>query len=114
MTTGKVEPTVEDLSEQVRVRIEKMEKIRARGDNPYRNGLTPDTLADALHREWIGKTKEELEALAQPASVAGRIMAIRDFGKASFARIRDRSGLMQIYVQKDKLGEAEYAKFREL
>ena len=41
-------------------------------------------------------------------------MAIRDFGKASFVRLKDRTGLIQLYVQKDKLGEEGYAKFKEL
>jgi lysyl-tRNA synthetase class 2 len=106
-------PTLEDLSEQVRVRYEKLGRIRERGENPYRNGFKPTALAADLHRTHGEKSKEELEAAATPASVAGRIMAIRDFGKASFVRVKDRSGLIQLFVQKDRLGDA-YPKYKEL
>jgi len=41
-------------------------------------------------------------------------MAIRDFGKALFVRLKDRSGIIQLYVAKDKLGEEEYACYREM
>jgi lysyl-tRNA synthetase class 2 len=104
----------QDLSEQVRVRMEKLGRIRERGENPYRNGFEPKNLAAELHRGYDEKSKEELEPAAIPASVAGRVMAIRDFGKASFVRIKDRTGIIQLFVQKDKLGPENYARFKEL
>src|SRR3954467_10338617 len=99
-------PTAEELSEQVRVRFEKLVKIRERRENPYKNGYTPSALAADLQAKHSAKSKEELEGAGIKASVAGRIIAIRDFGKASFVRIKDRSGLIQLYVQKDKLGDS--------
>jgi lysyl-tRNA synthetase class 2 len=109
-----VESGMEDLSEQVRIRHEKLAKIRERGENPYKNSYDPSGLASDLHRDYDAKSKEEMEAAKIEASVAGRIMAIRDFGKASFVRVRDRSGIIQLFVQKDKLGEEKYARFKEL
>jgi lysyl-tRNA synthetase, class II len=100
--------------EQVRVRFEKLARIRGRGENPYRNGFCPAGLAGGLHREHGSKTKEQLESEASQTSVAGRIMAIRDFGKASFVRLKDRTGLIQLFVQRDKLGDAAYALYKEL
>ena len=70
--------------EQVRVRFEKLSRLRDRNENPYKNGLVPTALAMDLHQTYDAKTKEELEASAISCSVSGRIMAIRDFGKASF------------------------------
>jgi lysyl-tRNA synthetase class 2 len=102
------------LSEQVQVRFDKLTKIRESGENPYKNGFTPKALAVDLHRAYGEKTKEELEALAIPTSVAGRIMAIRDFGKASFVRVKDRTGLIQLFVQKNGIGDEAFAKFKEL
>jgi lysyl-tRNA synthetase class 2 len=102
-----------DLSEQVRVRYEKLGRIRARNENPYKNGYRPSALASELHLAYDEKTKEELETAAVKVSVAGRIMAIRDFGKASFVRIKDRTGLIQLFVQKDKLGD-KFAQYKEL
>jgi lysyl-tRNA synthetase class 2 len=103
-----------DLSEQVQVRFDKLSRIRDRKENPYKNGFNPSALASELHSAHGSKTKEELEAAAIPASVAGRIMAIRDFGKASFIRLKDRTGLIQLFVQKDKIGPENYARFKEL
>ncbi len=100
------------LPEQVRVRFEKMQKIRAQGENPYKNGFNPKDLAEKLHAAYDAKTKEELDAAPVRASIAGRILAIRDFGKAAFVRVRDRSGVIQFYVAKDKLGDAAYEKYK--
>ena len=104
---------VQDLSEQVRVRYEKLGRIRERGENPFKNGFQPTAIARDLHQKYDEKTKAELEETVVDVSVAGRIMAIRDFGKAAFIRLKDRTGLIQLYVAKDKLGEESYAKYRE-
>ncbi|MCM2277845.1 MAG: lysine--tRNA ligase [Oligoflexia bacterium] len=103
-----------DLSEQVRIRFEKVSKIRDRKENPYRNRVTPSACAAELHQRFGEKSKEELEGAGTRVSVAGRIMAIRDFGKASFVRLKDRSGVIQAYVAKDKLGEEKFARYKEL
>lgn len=105
---------LEDLSEQVRVRYEKLARMRDRKDNPFKNGFTPNALAADLHKNYDEKSKEELEGAAIRCSVAGRIMAIRDFGKASFVRLKDRSGIIQLFVQKDRLGPEAYAQFKEM
>ena len=102
------------LSEQVQVRIDKLAKIRERGDNPYRNGVAPENYSADLLRQYGESTREALEEKKIPAVLAGRVMAIRDFGKAGFYRIRDNAGFFQIYVAKDSLGDEAYAKVREL
>ncbi len=107
------EPTAVDLPEQVRVRTEKMQRIRDRKENPYKNGFKPENLAVELHRLYDEKSKEELEPQKIRATVAGRAIAIRDFGKAAFLRLRDRTGLIQIYVAKDSLGEEGYRLYKE-
>jgi lysyl-tRNA synthetase class 2 len=105
---------LEDLSEQVRVRFDKLHRLQERNENPYKNGFEPSALATELHQKYGEKTKEELESLAQACSVAGRIMAIRDFGKAAFVRLKDRTGLIQLFIQKDRLGPEGYARYKEL
>ncbi len=101
-------------SEQVRVRFDKLGKIRERNENPYKNGFTPKASAAELHLAHDEKTKEGLELENLKTSVAGRIMAFRVMGKASFVTIRDGSGTIQLFVQKDKLGEDGYTHFKEL
>lgn len=109
-----VDLATDDHSEQVQVRFEKLARLRDRNENPYKNGLTPTALAASLHFAYDEKSKEELEPLAISCSVAGRIIAIRDFGKAAFVRIKDRTGLMQLFIQKDKIGPDAYALYKEL
>ncbi|MEK6704536.1 MAG: lysine--tRNA ligase [Bdellovibrionota bacterium] len=104
----------EDLSEQVRVRYQKLEALRKSGENPYKNGVNPSSSATELQRLHGEKTREELESITEKASIAGRMMAIRDFGKASFVRVRDRSGIIQLFVQRDRLGQEQYAAFKQL
>ncbi len=112
MTTSST-PDLSHLPEQVRVRYEKMLRIQGRNENPYKNGYRPENLAADLHREYDEKSKEELEGAKIRATVAGRAMAIRDFGKAAFLRLRDRTGLIQVYVAKDSLGEEGYALYKD-
>ncbi|MFN7684700.1 MAG: lysine--tRNA ligase [Oligoflexia bacterium] len=103
-----------DLQEQVRVRYEKLGRLRASEKVPFKNGYEPQNLAADLHRAYDEKSKEQLEPAAIRASVAGRIMAIRDFGKAAFLQLRDRTGKIQLFVQKNKLGEEVFSRYREM
>jgi lysyl-tRNA synthetase class 2 len=103
-----------DASEQVQVRFGKLAKLRESGESPYKNGMEPTALAADLHAQHDAKTKEELEPAALRVSVSGRVMAIRDFGKAAFVRLKDRTGIIQLFVQKDKVGEAGYLRYREI
>jgi len=105
-------PDLSHLPEQVRVRYEKMLRMQARSDNPYKNGFAPRDLAAELHRKYDEKTKEELEGTKPGATVAGRVIAIRDFGKAAFLRVRDRTGLIQIFISKSDLNEADYSIYK--
>ena len=108
------EEQLADLQEQVRVRFEKLDTIRGRNENPYKNGYQPQNLAAELHRAYDEKSKEEIEGLGVRATIAGRVMAIRDFGKAGFLQIRDRSGMLQFYASKDKLGDEGHLRYKEL
>jgi len=102
------------MSEQMRVRHDKTRKLRERGENPFKNGLKPDACAAELHVQHDNKTREELEASPRRVTVSGRIMGIRIMGKVSFVSIKDSSGIIQLFIQKDRLGEEGYAHFKEL
>lgn len=108
------ESAPEKLNDQIRNRIDKLGKIREQGENPYANGSSPKDLAQPLHEAHDSSTKEELEALGKQVSVAGRLMARRDFGKAAFVRLTDRSGEIQLFVQKNALGEEGFAAYKDL
>lgn len=104
----------DQANEQVRVRVGKLAKIREQGDNPYKNGIKPDSNSAILFKQYGESTKEQLVENPVQASIAGRIMMIRDFGKAGFYKVRDNTGTFQVYVAKDSVGEASYSKVREL
>jgi lysyl-tRNA synthetase class 2 len=106
-------PTL-DASEQVRVRYGKLAKMVEQGENPYRNGFRPEAVAGELHRRYDEKTKEELEGASIRTSVAGRILGIRNFGKAGFVTLQDRSGTIQLFIQKNRLGDEVFAKYKEM
>ncbi|MBI5563097.1 MAG: lysine--tRNA ligase [Deltaproteobacteria bacterium] len=95
-------------------RLSKLSELRASGVNPYPNGWTPEHACGRVAAEHAGASREELEAKEMTVSIAGRVMAQRDFGKASFARIQDRSGALQVYIKKDILGEAAYGLWKKI
>jgi lysyl-tRNA synthetase, class II len=92
-------------------RLEKAKGWRALGVDPYGNGFRPSHLAADISEANAGQSAERLEAAHSSYTVAGRVMAIRSFGKAAFLKLRDRSGDIQIHVKQDALGP-EYERFR--
>lgn len=103
------------MSDEITVRREKLKKVRERGENPYRNGLKPSTLAADLHGRFGAVDKDALEKMDLPSeSIAGRILAIRNFGKTCFLSVRDRSAMIQLYVTRANLGDAAFDRFSEL
>ncbi len=92
-------------------RREKLSKIRKQGI-AYPNTARPTDLAADLHQVHDHKDKPQIESEEVRVSIAGRMMAQRIMGKASFASIQDRSGRIQLYVQRDTLAEGLYAQFK--
>jgi len=103
---------VEDRSTEFQQRLGKLEAIKDSGVNPYPNDYKPSDRCAKVSNDHSGSSKEDLEAKPVTVSVAGRIMAVRDFGKASFIQVQDRSGRLQAYMKKDILGEDAYALFK--
>jgi lysyl-tRNA synthetase class 2 len=95
-------------------RLEKAEALRALGVNPYGNGVAPRHLAADLHARYGEAPAAEIAQSPGDWSLAGRVLALRSFGKAAFLKVRDRSGELQVWVRKDKLGEAGFEIFKLL
>ena len=97
----------QEVSEQNRIRLEKLRALQAEGRDPYRL-----TRYDQTHRSK--EILENFEALdGQTVSIAGRMMSRRVMGKASFAHVLDRDGQIQIYVRRDDVGEEAYKQFKD-
>jgi Lysyl-tRNA synthetase (class II) len=88
------------LSEQEVVRREKLKELASLGIDPYPAPLFEIThTAKQIKEEYTEDKKEEFKSV----SIAGRIMSVRDMGKANFAVIQDGTGRVQIYVKRDDI-----------
>lgn len=97
---------MENFNEQMLVRIEKMNKIKARGIDPFGKRYDRTDTTETLYEKFNKYSKEELSNLEQQnVKIAGRIMTNRSAGKAGFLHIQDRYGKIQVYVRKDGIGE---------
>ncbi|HEX4648670.1 MAG TPA: lysine--tRNA ligase [Steroidobacteraceae bacterium] len=76
------------------------------GGGAYPNDFRRDALAGQLHESFDAKSGEWLEANPTRVRVGGRLMFKRVMGKASFAKIADRTGQIQLYLQQEALGES--------
>jgi lysyl-tRNA synthetase class 2 len=103
---------MEKMSALLEERRKKIETLKAMGVRLYPAGYHCDlTVSEAIDR--FGKMdSESLEKETGTYSMAGRIMALRDFGKASFIHIKDRTGRIQAYVRKDRVGEENFKIFK--
>ncbi len=110
----KAPDTGEDSSEQVEVRKQKLEKLKASGAAVYVNDFRPSHAAAVLVAQYGGAGGDDLGAAPKNLKVAGRIMAIRRMGKASFFHLQDRRARLQVYIQQNTVGEGSYALFRTL
>ena len=92
------------LNQLIQVRKEKLEKIIAKGIDPYPSMFNPTHSS----KEVLSKFNE-LEN--KSVIIAGRILSIRKMGKASFFHIQDSLGKIQIFIKKDDIGEDGYENF---
>ena len=98
----------QELSEILQVRRDKLAALQQEGRDPFLI-----TKYDVTHHST--EVVEGFAALEGKAvSVAGRLMVKRVMGKASFCKIQDREGILQIYVARDSVGQEEYAAFKKL
>ncbi len=91
------------LPEQVRVRLDKVEKMRAAGIDPYPPGFGRTHEIAAVRRAHQGLAPDT--ATGVHIAVAGRVVLIRDHGGVCFAVLRDWSGDLQVMLAADRLGE---------
>lgn len=100
-----------DENKLIALRRQKLHDLRQRGD-AYPTDFRRDALAAELHAVHGAQENAELEAEAHRVRIAGRMLAKRIMGKASFARLRDMSGDIQLFVQKNALPEGGYEDFK--
>jgi lysyl-tRNA synthetase, class II len=99
-----------DVNHLIAERRAKLERLRERG-GAFPNDFRRDSTAEQLHLACGAHPPEWFEAHPTRVTVAGRMMAKRVMGKASFAKLKDRSGSIQVFLQQDALG-ATYDDFK--
>jgi len=99
-----------DENSLIRQRREKLDALRAKGIDPFQNKFSPDTQCNTARSGFDSGALPE----GHRVSVAGRITAHRDMGKSMFIDVRDQSGRIQCYAQKNVLGDEQFGIFTHL
>jgi len=96
-----------DINELVEQRLKKLEELRQEGIEPFGSSYDAENHASDLLNKFDAASRETLETNPVSCSIAGRIVSMRDFGKAAFAHIQDITGKIQVYFKKDILREKQ-------
>ena len=122
------EEEVQDVSEYKKIRMDKLDELKAAGKNPFeitKYNVTArcgeaKAAYEKLEAELKAKVGDDEEALKaaleenrQHVSIAGRLMSRRDMGKANFIDVRDSSDRIQVYVRMNEIGADEFADFKK-
>jgi lysyl-tRNA synthetase, class II len=96
---------MDDTNSLIEQRKAKLAALRAKGIDPFQNKFTPTESCDAARKNYVE---------GREVALAGRITAHRDMGKSMFIDIRDQSGRIQAYAQKNVLGDEQFHIFQHL
>ena len=109
MTDEKNKP---DENKLIAERRGKLDALREQG-NPFPNDFRRNAIAEELQRTFHAHDKDALEEEQVAVAVSGRMMAKRVMGKASFIKLQDRSGQIQVRLERDRLPEGVYQAFKK-
>ncbi len=101
-------------SDLLKIRLEKIAALKAAGVDLYPNDIKPRHTTTDILKEFGNADSGALAQLGQKFSIAGRLIAMRNFGKAAFIKIQDRKGRLQSYIAKDILNPDAYFIFKKL
>ncbi len=103
---------MDEMSDLLEQRVRKLQLLKKEGINPFPNDFKVSHTSKEVFERCGSLSNEDLQKFEESFSLAGRIMAIRDFGKAAFIHIQDREGKIQAYFQKNILGEESFQFFK--
>ena len=87
----------------ITARREKVEQVREQGINPYPNDFKRQNFCSEVRSDMEGLDPEQVVSSGKSYVLSGRIMALRDFGKAAFLQLEDSTGRIQVFIKKDVL-----------
>ena len=108
--TNQTPPTEAQTNHLIAERRAKLERVREQGA-AFPNDFRRDSTAEQLHLAYGSHPPEWFDAHQVKVTIAGRMMAKRVMGKASFAKVKDRSGAIQVFLQMTALGDV-YEEFK--
>ena len=88
-----------DINVLIKRRYEELEELKNKGFEPFAYSFDTDTYSTDIRNDFQNYENKNVK-------IAGRLMALRRMGKASFAHIMDQKGRIQIYLKKDDIGES--------
>ena len=97
----------QSLKEIINFRLQKLKKLRESGIDPYPHNFKRSNYSSELKDDFDSYENKDVV-------IAGRIMALRKMGKASFFHLEDLNGRIQVYIKKDDVGEFQYDMFKLL
>ena len=95
-------------------RKEKAKRLREEGIELFPRDFKVDATTEEIRARYGGLSEEELKGCQDILSCAGRILSMRDFGRAVFSHIQDRKGRIQLYFRRDVLGEEAFRLYKRL
>ncbi len=101
-------------NELLNIRREKIADLKSAGVDLYPNDVKPQNTTAEILGKFENSDSDALAALSETFSIAGRLMAVRNFGKAAFIKIQDYKGHIQGYIGKNSLSPEEYFVFKKL
>lgn len=104
---------MEKSSELIQKRRDKLNELKKSQIQLFPNDFKVSHTIDEIQR-FIDRDPDALKNESPIFAVAGRVMAVNRFGKAAFIRFRDRSGQLQAYIRKDKIGDEAYQLFKQM
>jgi len=105
---------MDDTSQILQQRREKARDLTEQGYSLYPNDFRPEHRVAEIHAHGEEASAEAPAPGAKEYTVAGRIMALRSFGKASFLHIQDATARLQIFVKRDEIGEESFKAFKKI
>ena len=105
---------MDESNEQRMQRIQKLDVLKTMGVQPYGTRFETTHRVKPLLTAHGAKTKDELEQQRIECRIAGRVVALRRFGKAAFASLQDGAHRLQVYLKKDVLGDGAFRLSQEL
>ncbi len=99
---------MKEMNTLLELRRKKLEDYSSERGNPFPNTFKVSHTTRELRERFDQVEEAQLEKVEEEFSLAGRVMSLRNFGKAAFIHLQDRTGQIQVYIQKDGVPETDF------